>query len=858
MKRCSTRWHDTAQSPQVEATMDLSSYFWVRSAGFPAGWLERLTLSLDESQLRAAVRLQREAELCADQLCSALGGRSADRARNWIQQREGKPGARLLSVPAAVRKCAPVEAERLQKAEAELNDLRAVLAASLGNESVRIRGALFELLRDPLLREAVFLSNPEALERIDSLAGSSPSRIDSRARQRIRLAWNYLQRFCAKNDTASFFGPIAWGGFDGEDRPSITVSREPGGWLRDRKTFFESWVVHRLAEAISRDPSLEPHLKIHLSPSCSFDGRALRVPLGKSVFIPEHLIPAMRYLEEFRIEGVSSSQLSACAEQLGISEGDLRSMVELLMKKGVVFRGIRVPVGLSSPEGVLLDQLARVPGECEGRRYWLGVLKELLDCRDRFSRGNLDQRRSAVAQCERALADAGVDTSRAQGRMYVGRFPFYEDCARNLDVRLGGAVVRTIRRELLPVLRLFVWLGTAVAAELQSEYRQVLAGMPETLRSDFLAFAQAALKAGCSNRLVSRLKPVISAAWEGVVGNRARDVDEVVISREDIDGLLARLSKALRHSEQDLPFGARVHSPDFMLAARSLSAINSGEFRLVVGEIHAGVHTVSQPVAQPFCSFLEGVRGEVSALLSPHRMVLSDSKSSYQRSHIDWLDVPELHQVEYPGSAGKVAAKRIVPSGRVTIREVRGILRVEDSASALADDLLTVMPGDFHAACFALAADLLGASHQARIRFGRVVLKRRSWLVEPSTLPRAERILEDIDQVIRWSAWAELHRIPRYVFAKVAEEPKPVFIDLRNPISIGLLGAFAKSRSRLVLSEMSPSLDELWLSDERGRYCCEFRTSVVAASSGSVFLEDGPRSGPTEPEPFRPSVSAPR
>ena len=77
------------------------------------------------------------------------------------------------------------------------------------------RRRLFEFADRPQVREAIFLSNPGLYEHIESYVQSLLSEQRSRKhRRREGSLYRYLQRFCAKNDTTSFFGATSLGRFD--------------------------------------------------------------------------------------------------------------------------------------------------------------------------------------------------------------------------------------------------------------------------------------------------------------------------------------------------------------------------------------------------------------------------------------------------------------------------------------------------------------------------------------------------------------------------------------------------------------------------------------------------------------------
>lgn len=125
---------------------------------------------------------------------------------------------------------------------------------------MRLRG----VAHDPMFREAVTWQNPAALDNaVLKVAEGSPAK-PSRARQREELVASYWQRYCAKNDTIGFFGPLAWGRID--DNGSPLTSRS-GALIRERDVHFEAWGVQALAAAI------DPELTIAAGPHAAADLR---------------------------------------------------------------------------------------------------------------------------------------------------------------------------------------------------------------------------------------------------------------------------------------------------------------------------------------------------------------------------------------------------------------------------------------------------------------------------------------------------------------------------------------------------------------------------------------------------------
>ena len=128
-----------------------------------------------------------------------------------------------------------------------------------GDESGRLR----QVAADPRFREAVTWQNRAAVHTaIDKVAAASPAS-GSKQRQREELVASYWQRYCAKNDTIGFFGPLAWGSMT-EDGPALAVREAQPV----RSVHFEAWCLEALAEALELD------IQVPLGPYPERDVRA--------------------------------------------------------------------------------------------------------------------------------------------------------------------------------------------------------------------------------------------------------------------------------------------------------------------------------------------------------------------------------------------------------------------------------------------------------------------------------------------------------------------------------------------------------------------------------------------------------
>ena len=108
---------------------------------------------------------------------------------------------------------------------------------------------LAEVARDPAFREALAWQSRESLSRaVDKLAAGAPGS-PSRRRRWADVVGSYWQRYCSKNDTIGFFGPLAWGSF--ADATAVRA----GALERERVVHFETWAMEAVGgTAAAHDP----------------------------------------------------------------------------------------------------------------------------------------------------------------------------------------------------------------------------------------------------------------------------------------------------------------------------------------------------------------------------------------------------------------------------------------------------------------------------------------------------------------------------------------------------------------------------------------------------------------------------
>jgi hypothetical protein len=235
------------------------------------------------------------------------------------------------------------------------------------DESVRLQ----EVARDPAFREAVTWQSREALaSAIDKLAGDERGSPARRLRREEVVA-SYWQRYCAKNDTIGFFGPLAWGSFD-ETGPAAAV--RAGDLVRDRVVHLEVWAVEALARAVGVESVL---------PMSPYPERDLRARLA----VPPDSAESARALAALdRLEAARDVVALAGRDDLLGAQAALDRLFEELTGRPAVrgegdsdggrtvayldcMRDLELTLG----PAVLAELRATLPALLESSRWWCGI-----------------------------------------------------------------------------------------------------------------------------------------------------------------------------------------------------------------------------------------------------------------------------------------------------------------------------------------------------------------------------------------------------------------------------------------------------------------------------------------------------
>ena len=809
----------------------------LRGAGFPSDWVLRLA----SEDCAAAVNdlFEAEAELL----------RAREAAINILQYHfhltEASDRVHLINAMRSIKK------GKLPKAHAFRSEIEIRLLAfrdahtrqstavenfkrSYDLSVAKTSQAIRDAINDDRFREAIIWQNRHAFHNgIESLCNKGASTRTAKQRQQESLVASYLQRYCVKNDTIGFFGPVAWAKVVSDDG-SLRVA--PGeDMLEVRNVRFEGWCIDTLAESLARDKTLRPWLAPRRAPFIHLEDSTLHLAGGKTLKLGEREAAILRGCDGER----TAKSIAAEIVERGQAKSDLEvyRILEVFESKGVIIWTLDVALSLH-PERSLRRQLERVEDE-KLRTPALQMLDQLEAARASIANaaGDAAQLDQAISNLEEIFTGlTGADATRAGGRTYAARTLVYEDCRRDIQLDIGTDVMESLGAPLSLLLHSARWFTSNTARIYRHVFKKIydeLALKSGSRVVDAATFWQRANPhlLDKDNACIAPLIKVFHERWANVlkIPEGARRV------RYSSAELRARVLGAFRAPKPGWR-AACYHSPDVMIAAESVDAINRGDYELVMGELHLALNTMNASLRVSQSRRPEELINALDLDLPEPRLVPVNPKNwagATARTLPALISSKDFRLVLTP-EPHEVPASQALPIGSLVVEEKNGglVLRTRDGRvsydiiEAFGTALSSVIGNYFHI--------LARTNHTPRVTIDRVTVCRETWRFAPAELSFAF----EKDEATRFLAarrFAREHDLPRFVFIKVPIEVKPFYVDFDSTIYVDLLAKSirrTKEKGRpdalVSVTEMHPRADETWLPDADGQhYTSELRIIAV-------------------------------
>lgn len=671
--------------------------------------------------------------------------------------------------------------------------------ASFDTASVTTALTVREIADRPAFRTAVAWSDPALTPPVEDCED---------------LAAHHWQRLA----TRSAGGPIGWGGWD----PSIKgVEVDQGvGLVASSEVSVAGWVVDVLARAVDSDPALRAWIPPRRVPFVRVSGSTVSVAGRPTRLVPPATRELLALCDGTRTVADLAEALSARRDRPVGSPAVVTTLAEMVARRWIVWR-LEVPAGPDAYRSLraALDAV----GDPATRATALSTVDVVERGLDRVVAAGRDAGALPVAVAALRTDLEGL-TSGTRG--LPDRPLVHLDRRRSATARVGTAVLG----ELAPLalcLDAARWLAgrfaSAIAGHVRHAYRRLLARDGSVdLGSLWFECLPAPHREAVTE--VERLQGELRERWAGIVA-APPGASHVQLSSMDI---AVKLGAAFAEPGPGWP-GARYASPRLRVAATSVEAVERGEFSLVLDALPVATNTAGTAL------FLRQ-HPDPAELLDqttvdfPGPRLLPMPARPYDRDQ-PALVRPCDYQVALADHTVDPRRPRTVLGADVTVSEQDGRL-----AAVLPDGTVFDLLDVFGEAMSARVADRFGVTgdddHTPRVTIDRLTVARETWRIAPTRLTFAEEPSQARRFVLarRWRARTGL---PRFV---VVDSPaEPVFtVDFDSPVSVNILAGCARRlaaevpHGRLTVTEMLPTPDQAWLTDDAGNaYLSELRLIAV-------------------------------
>jgi Lantibiotic dehydratase, N terminus len=698
------------------------------------------------------------------------------------------------------------------------DDTRQALNAAAARAATRQAVLLGQIARRADFLEAVTWQNPDLVEpMIVALGQMSPDAPNNqRLRKRQRIVAKYWARYCAKNETIGYFGPVSWFDFRAD---GAALRMEPGPGLVSRsELFLEPWAIDALAASLCSDPDVRPWVAPRRHPTVYVSGTCARTQ-GGPVELDEDEARLLALVDGHRIP-------ADIAAEYGTEPAEVHEALERLAARELLIWDLEPPL-VQHAERELRRRLEAI-GDTEVRDRATGVLEQLEAARDALAGyRDADELRRAYEHLEREFTRlTGVDPARRPGQAYGGRRLAYVECARDVSLSFGPQVLQSCADPLALLLTSARWLVHEAAQRTRAVLLEAFdARGVESVNYMQLVFGCADTFFTPGNRPQDHVAREFAANWRAILG---LDTGAHVVTHTSA-ALRGQVEETFAGGHPSWGF-ACTHSIDLLIAARGAEAFARGEFQPVIGEVHIAYCPLESPVFAWTHPDIEELRAMLTTVIPGSRVMLSPVK-----------DYPRVTARTYPfineARDWRLCVSPYPPRGDDRLLPLSGLEAHRDG-----DRLMVGLPGaaeQFEAMDIAgawLAWELVdvfkqvarGHNHTPRVVVDNLVVFRETWSFPIADLDWVPA-RSDREHFAATRRWRRDRGLPETVFAAISSETKPVFVDFRSEVQVANLAQLLRTGAEtdgasVTFSEMLPAPEQSWLADAAGNpYTCELR-----------------------------------
>ncbi|MEV3932935.1 MULTISPECIES: lantibiotic dehydratase [unclassified Streptomyces] len=704
-------------------------------------------------------------------------------------------------------------------------DFVARYESAYADEAARLAG----IAGDERVRTAIAWQNRGVYRILDSLVRGTAK--GAKRRERERTLAMYWMRYGAKADTIGFFGPASWISV-GQEQRALDFSPGPS-LIADSRVFLERWAVAALAEWMTAQPGARWWFPPVLRPDVHLDGDRLTLPGGRSVRLRDDEVQVLRQADGERHAQALVDVLVAEQGWEPASAGErVDRALNRLLRQRVLSWDANIPVDLWAEE-TLRRRVAAIGDPVLFVRLD-AVLTELAGLRDDIGRAAASEELTgALDRLDTFFVrTTGQSASREEGKTYAGRTLCFQDTVRDCRTRLGRDFFDPIARPLAVAADAADWFGDRLARLVEDQVAGLVRRAAARHGTVTLADVWPQVLGmfwGDDPVAVRTATRELAEKWREVIALDPADERSARV-RLPVDAIEDRARAAFAVAP-GRPRPAAVHSPDLQVVARSVEAVNSGDFTVVLGEMHACLATLDLPFLE-WTADGESLRDKVNRAVGAPRMVPL-LPTNWRRNSGRMVPAPIGEGDRLIGftRAPFGDRTRVDPAAAVVLAEEAGTVTATtpDGRVWSIPELLGVLVSIIAADAFKIGLD---RAHTPRVTLDKLVLFRETWRLPAEGIGLAAKADRHADY-LAVRRWVSGNGLPDRAFVKFPEETKPSLADFTSP---ALVLSFANTARRalrhdpsavVTISEPLPDPDDSWLPDGEGeRYVSELRLQI--------------------------------
>lgn len=711
-----------------------------------------------------------------------------------------------------------------------LESHRQILEEIFAEELYEKRLRLQKISSMPRFQEAIFHQNQNdyqdgAYARILNFSQQEIKRnVRNRPSKRKELlAYSYLQRFCTKNETVSFFGPSFIGKF-AKIGKNIELKQTDLDKIKNRKVYTAIHLLKKISDSIINDnDEIFMMLKPRLVPTVYLDGENM----VDGVNGRKNKLSKVDYrIISLIAQGNTVGRVSLELKRMGIGQKQVLNRLREFIKERFLLSGLEINAKVPEADEYLFSKLSKIPSAIKNE--WFVRLNKLIQLKNKFEKGDLTNRLNTITELRKTFSSLLTNPEARYIRDEKGFFTEY--CELNLKrLNLGNNLYHNLQDNLNLILKLACFNESKInklkSSLLYEWLRNNFRNQEIDVKDAFYRITDEKERKNPPFKFGNLdLSHNIGESLPRVFLDLVNQNRETSLARFNKTELEKRLTAYLDKS--DYPAATTC---DILICAPDKDTINKGTYKIVLGEI--------QPMRKPlsvfkfFADTSLGGFNLVKELKRIHKILGEKYTLGDLLFYPDdiCVDSPAMLDIEY----GAYSERK---KNKISFYDLK--LKGENNSVSLIENkkkkpILLLTPLSYFGSLFSILTPVISGlrssekkAHFPRVEIDNFIFQREHWLFLKKYLFYTQRHYKKkgVELWLELEKWRRKEGIPKQFFLKIDSLNKPVFIDFENYFAIETLIKFCKrAKEKIYLVEMLPGPEGLWLKDRYGRYTSEFR-----------------------------------